>query len=132
MRISDWSSDVCSSDLDMSPPAKRLRGRRNQMQWLLDQLTEALDEQSLMQMPAIKPALHAAMLEDWNALDAAWQQRDDEAPAFYGLAAILRRLSIEQAGGDEVGSASGRERVGQSVWIPVVAVSIKNKKCTKN
>src|SRR3546814_5579944 len=99
MRISDWSSDVCSSDLietyweDMSPPAKRLRGRRNQMQWLLDQLTEALDEQSLMQMPAIKPALHAAMLEDWNALDAAWQQRDDEAPAFYGLAAILDRKS---------------------------------------
>src|SRR3546814_15661129 len=81
MRISDWSSDVCSSDLietyweDMSPPAKRLRGRRNQMQWLLDQLTEALDEQSLMQMPAIKPALHAAMLEDWNALDRSEERR---------------------------------------------------------
>src|SRR3546814_19508265 len=98
----------------MSPPAKRLRGRRNQMQWLLDQLTEALDEQSLMQMPAIKPALHAALLEDWNALDAAWQQSDDDAPAFYGLAAILRRLSRS----DE--RRVGKEWVSpcRSRWLP--------------
>jgi type VI secretion system protein VasJ len=89
---------------DMSPPASRLRGRRNQMQWLLDQLSDLLDEQAIQQMPAMEPALHATMLDDWEALDNAWQQRDDEAPAFYGLSAILRRLPVEQPRAD--GAAS--------------------------
>ncbi|AEC20882.1 hypothetical protein PT7_2342 [Pusillimonas sp. T7-7] len=82
---------------DMSPPASRMRGRRNQMQWLLDQLTSALDEQAIMQMSAVPAELHAQMLEDWDALDAAWQAHDEEAPAFYGLSAIMRRLPVEQA-----------------------------------
>nr|WP_218947931.1 type VI secretion system protein TssA [Pollutimonas harenae] len=81
---------------DMSPPASRLRGRRNQMQWLLDQLTSALDEQAIMQMSAMPSEQHIQMLEDWDALDAAWQSRDEEAPAFYGLSAIMRRLPVEQ------------------------------------
>lgn len=84
---------------DMSPPANRLRGRRNQMQWLLDQLNEQLDERSIMEMPAMQAAQHVQMLEDWDALDAAWQQHDDEAPGFYGLGAVLRRLSVEQGEG---------------------------------
>ncbi|MDN5844020.1 MAG: type VI secretion system protein TssA [Alcaligenaceae bacterium] len=85
---------------DMSPPSTRLRGRRNQTQWLLDQLNEALDEQSIMQMPAMSATEHTEMLEDWDALDTAWQGHDAEAPAFYGLAAILRRLPVESTGDD--------------------------------
>lgn len=79
----------------MSPPVNRIRGRRNQMQWLLDQLSAELDEQAVSQMPALDNTLHAEMLEDWNALDAFWQDRDDQAPAFYGLAAVLRRLPAQ-------------------------------------
>src|SRR5690606_33732578 len=30
-------------------------------------------------------------------LDAAWQTHDEEAPAFYGLSAIMRRLPVGQA-----------------------------------
>lgn len=81
---------------EMSPPVSRLRGRRNQMQWLLDLLTDALDEQFIMQMPAMPFAKHEQMLEDWDALDTAWQQHDQEAPAFYALAAVFRRLLVEQ------------------------------------
>lgn len=84
----------------MAPPATRLRGRRNQTQWLLDQLNEVLDEQSIMQMPAMNAAAHAEMLDDWDALDAAWQGHDTEAPTFYGLAAILRRLPVESSDDD--------------------------------
>src|SRR5690606_7662134 len=80
---------------DMSPPAARLRGRRNQMQWLLDQLSGEFNEQAILEMPAIPQAQHVDMLADWEALDTAWQAHDDEAPAFYGLAAILRRLPVE-------------------------------------
>ncbi|MDS1139744.1 type VI secretion system protein TssA [Pusillimonas sp. SM2304] len=79
----------------MSPPTTRLRGRRNQMQWLLDQLSEAFGEQASGQMPALDEALHAQMLEDWNVLDELWQGHDDQAPAFYGLAAVLRRLPVQ-------------------------------------
>lgn len=80
---------------DMSPPAARLRGRRNQMQWLLDQLSAEFNEQAILEISAIPQAQHADMLADWEALDTAWQAHDDEAPAFYGLAAVLRRLPVE-------------------------------------
>ncbi|MCW3154025.1 type VI secretion system protein TssA [Achromobacter spanius] len=79
---------------DMSPPATRMRGRRNQIQWLLDHLNERLQagRDSYAAMPA---AAHAAMLEDWEALDSEWQRHDDEAPAFYGLRSALRNLPVE-------------------------------------
>ncbi len=80
---------------EMSPPATRLRGRRNQMQWLLDQLSAEFNEQAILEMSAMPHARHVDMVADWEALDTAWQAHDDEAPAFYGLAAILRRLPVE-------------------------------------
>ena len=82
---------------DMLPPVTRLRGRRNQMQWLLDQLGDLLDEQAMAQMPELDEALHAQMLLDWDVLDEQWQSHDDQAPAFYGMAAVLRRLPVKVA-----------------------------------
>lgn len=104
----------------MSPPAKRLRGRRNQMQWLLDQLTDALDEAFISQVEPMPATRHAEMLADWDALDAAWQTHDDEAPAFYGLAAMLRRLPVQ----DDAGPLSApAEAPGASVEVSEVAVT---------
>lgn len=80
---------------EMSPPASRLRGRRNQIQWLLDQLNDLFDEAYVTQVPPMPAARHAEMLADWDALDEAWQSHDTEAPAFYGLAAVFRRLPVE-------------------------------------
>jgi type VI secretion system protein VasJ len=79
---------------DMTPPAARLRGRRNQMQWLLDHLGDRLQPNREGDTP-LPADVHAAMLEDWEALDAAWQGHDDEAPAFYGLRSTLRGLPVE-------------------------------------
>lgn len=92
----------------MSPPASRMRGRRNQMQWLLDQLTDALDEAAIAEMPPMPAAQHAELLADWDALDTAWQAHDDESPAFYGLAAMLRRLPVESDEPDPAGVSTAR------------------------
>ena len=80
---------------EMSPPAARLRGRRNQIQWLLDQLSERIQDPQA-EFAALTPDVHSELLADWEALDAAWQQHDDEAPAFYGLRAALTNLPVER------------------------------------
>src|SRR3546814_13606232 len=51
------------------------------------------------------------------------------ASAFTGvvLLILLRVISADEAKSGQIGRASGRERVGQSVEIPVVAVSLKRK-----
>ncbi|ANN68524.1 type VI secretion system protein TssA [Bordetella bronchialis] len=81
---------------DMSPPAARLRGRRNQMQWLLDHLGERLQPGREGDAP-LPAETYEAMLADWEALDAAWQSHDEEAPAFYGLRSTLRALPVQAA-----------------------------------
>jgi type VI secretion system protein VasJ len=86
----------------MSPPASRLRGRRNQMQWLLDQLTEALQGE-FEPMPG--PA-HAELMADWKELDAAWQTHDDDSPAFYALRRTLEALPVELSSPSETEMAS--------------------------
>jgi type VI secretion system protein VasJ len=88
---------------DMSPPAARLRGRRNQMQWLLEHLSDRLQAGREGDTP-LPADTHAAMLEDWEALDAAWQSHDAEAPAFYGVRSALRALPV-QAPPQEAGAA---------------------------
>jgi len=80
---------------EMSPPAARLRGRRNQMQWLLDQLGEIIQDPQAEFAP-LQPDVHSELLADWEVLDAAWQQHDGEAPAFYGLRAALTNLPVER------------------------------------
>src|SRR3546814_9919050 len=80
----------------MAPPAARLRGRRNQMQWLLDQLSERIQDPQA-EFAALQPDVHSELLADWEALDAAWQQHDNEAPAFYGLRAALTNLPVERS-----------------------------------
>jgi len=84
---------------DMSPPAARLRGRRNQMQWFLDQLNDELQhvDESFAALPE---GVSDTLLDDWDALDAAWREHDDDAPAFYGLRAMLGRLPVEVEAND--------------------------------
>ncbi|OCR25095.1 hypothetical protein AFK24_09915 [Pseudomonas syringae] len=72
---------------DLTPPVTRLRARRNQAQWLLDWLTVKVDE-SFEPMPG---ALLQALLEDWQAIDRFWRDKDDDGPNFLVLS---RRLSL--------------------------------------
>src|SRR3546814_20349246 len=104
MRISDWSSDVCSSDLSSDlriviPPTR----------------TVAVPKRSLLRPgPATLP-VHCT--GDHLQCTLARGRREDIVVGARGLTG-------------EIGRASCRERVGQSVEISVVAVTLK-KKTTK-
>src|SRR3546814_16741094 len=102
MRISDWSSDVCSSE----SPAQDLQYR--------DRRGDGIDERSdaRRRRDAAGPCVAAGSLGERGADDAA----DRAAYCAHALA--------------EIGRASCRERGCQYVEIPVVDVSLKQKRTT--
>src|SRR3546814_13946429 len=105
MRISDWSSDVCSSDLD---------GKVNVAEYVqyMSRGFERMD------------ANGDGVLET----DELPGRRGEPIalPAFQdNLRRQFHRLDRNHAG--KIGRASGRERVCQYVLISVVAVSLKQK-----
>src|SRR3546814_3966198 len=101
MRISDWSSDVCSSDLAAAPPQSRLAlaaqlGKANQSRIRLydDEGRLALDSWSLtgetyrLRDPAREPLRkHAARLLD-RAIDIVAAARSEEHT--YELQSLMR------------------------------------------
>lgn len=76
----------------MTPPAARLRGRRNQMEWLLQELETVLNRDSA-DWAALDPQQHADLMADWDALDALWQGHDEQAPALFKLHRLLTDLA---------------------------------------
>src|SRR3546814_17584295 len=112
MRISDWSSDVCSSDLlyDLFLDVDR--------QYSCAYWTDPGHE-TLEQAQSDKKAHIAAKL-----LLEPGQRVLDIGCGWGGMALYLNRVA------DEIGRASGRERVCQYVYISVVAVSLKKKEKT--
>src|SRR3546814_17653123 len=102
MRISDWSSDVCSSDLER-PGARDRNGARNAL--FADLLVTT-----------------GLRLEEASHLLAA------EIPVCDARSERQRRVALPAAptkGDREIGRASWRERVCQFVLFSVVAVSLK-------
>src|SRR3546814_14270815 len=101
MRISDWSSDVCSSDLTV-------RGTDRSVQ----------DGGSASRLAAASgsPATHAA-----------WPPRQARNPCLdpVGRSWLPDLLRAGPAAQGPIGRASCRERVCQYVYISVVAVSLK-------
>src|SRR3546814_12270868 len=105
MRISDWSSDVCSSDLYKQA------------------IVDAADTGTVMLNRSGTPCVRALKTGRSLALYAAGSMDRAE----------LKTVQQLYFGGDmeasvgPIGRASCRERVCQYVYISVVAVSLKNK-----
>src|SRR3546814_20589202 len=106
MRISDWSSDVCSSDLPLPP--KSAKGFRHQNPAQRPRFVENCPMVAL-QLPADVDVLGDHI----------------EAP----IAHVIKCTTTE--GCDKIGRASCRARVCQYVSISVVAVSLKTKATKK-
>src|SRR3546814_20644087 len=100
MRISDWSSGVCSSDLERARP---------------------------VQHAAVVPDAEIALapfvgVDEFGPRDVVHQVEQHHAALGHRHADALAGMR-----GDEIGRASGRERVCQYVWYWVFAVSLKTK-----
>src|SRR3546814_20845587 len=119
MRISDWSSDVCSSDLHVDPGADIARIRKkveesaaSNPRWdkrvAILQVTEHRPE--ALELRALLSASNAGL-----AFDLRCAVRE----------AVMNFL--RDAMPEAIGRASCRERVWQSVSISVVAVSVQKK-----
>src|SRR3546814_18299407 len=100
MRISDWSSDVCSSDLASTGRRKALQTPRAQS----------------------KPTI-ARTNQRWRIDNPTIRSSTVRPPRGRGSRRISRYRRAR-----EIGRASGRERVGQYVYISVVAVLLKTKR----
>src|SRR3546814_13036071 len=100
MRISDWSSDVCSSDLD---ELERVAGSCD---WRRPRI------------PVVSNLTGAPV----EAFDGAYWRAHAREPVRFAAGA--------EGFAGEIGKAFGRERVGRAGWDPVVAVSIQTKKRT--
>src|SRR3546814_14237901 len=113
MRISDWSSDVCSSDLypggTRLVPADADLARQTR---LCDRFYDLYVQEPMQKI--VTDRLRPAGKSDPYGVE---QARTLLGTA-YGM--IDREL--------EIGRAACRERVGQCVWISVVAVVLKKKK----
>src|SRR3546814_14005665 len=105
MRISDWSSDVCSSDLANAPTS------------------------GLYRNPGWRKGLPGARsgVSNGNRIHepAACPARDLERAT--ATVSVSPRLAPHTIRYKQLGRASFRERVCQSVLVSVVAVSLKKK-----
>src|SRR3546814_10543599 len=106
MRISDWSSDVCSSDLLGGLAQARRFGEHGFQKLQRNDFATFVDHRV--------DARHADVLEHGEVLDI-------------GLAKGHPETDAPDFGQVEIGRASCRERVCQYVYISVVAVVFKKK-----
>src|SRR3546814_13339690 len=114
MRISDWSSDVCSSDLEQD-----LRGA-----WERGELS--LVYQPVYRMSDNRLAGAEALLR--------WQhpEHGPTAPSvFIDVAEQSGLIEIIGPAVLQIGMAAGRERVGKYVEVPVVAGTIQKQRIQK-
>src|SRR3546814_17384513 len=105
MRISDWSSDVCSSDLTYLCSVRT-------MYRLLTSVGENRERRDQR-----APVHHAAPRLSATAPDQVWTWDITK------LVTLTTGVFLNQTG-----SASCRERVCQYVKVPVVPVSLKKKR----
>src|SRR3546814_11998846 len=134
MRISDWSSDVCSSDLATARGSCRSEGTPASVQ---ARLVEVLADPAITLAPAgelgtssTPPQLTAAILDPIRAVAAdiwpgvaivptmttgATDGRYLNTPGIptYGVSGMFHHAEGSHAHGLEIGSTSGRERVCQ-------------------
>src|SRR3546814_19305057 len=108
MRISDWSSDVCSSDLSISfaTPKGEVDDEKLLFAQLIGSLAfEAARRVSLEKGGLLRPDVKLTERQRECLILAARGQTDAE---------IARPLGISEETATKIGKASGRERGGQS------------------
>lgn len=69
----------------MTPPLRRMRARRNQMQWFIEQLVRQVEQSQL----ELAPEHYEVVVALWQELTQCWFKYDEEPPAFTSLLSVL-------------------------------------------
>lgn len=78
------------------PPLKRIRGRRNALQWLIDRVQQRSGEISWTSLPPQDAALLAQMQTNLETIDAVLADKDTEAPSTRSLQTLVRALPVKE------------------------------------
>lgn len=103
------------------PPLKRLRGRRNALQWWIERASDWLDGQE--EIAPLQPRLHQAMLDDAQSLDTRLGELDPECPPLQPLIQRLRRLSRIEPEPQPAASADTAQPSSAPAEMPTAAAA---------
>src|SRR3546814_21038216 len=143
MRISDWSSDVCSSDLQrvrclvaaVNGIALRRAGEiddGDREREFAFRTAEPLESVPAVETQTLRSRIGQTDVLERHARAAPCEIRRIDAAVEHACKPVQRRLRLAAAPGFmQIGRASCRERVCQYVSLSVVAVAIQKKKYTK-
>src|SRR3546814_14841685 len=99
MRMSDWISDVCSSDLSGAPPWRQMLERRIREPYVLINTS----------FPSVNPRFSAGAGAEIEAMISAGFSKDFAEEYIAAARSAISGII------DQIGRASCRERVGQYV-----------------
>src|SRR3546814_15542887 len=122
MRISDWSSDVCSSDLRLDQRPDDTPRDQSDRYAQADQRREFRAIQHEVRDENLRPDEHQHQRQRiFEVMEAMQHRRQREIER----AEAKDRHDIRRVDEEEIGRASCRERVWTNVYITVVAVTLK-------
>jgi type VI secretion system protein VasJ len=78
------------------PPLKRMRGRRNALQWLIDRVQQRATETDWASLPPQEGDLVAQLNERVRAIDAVVADKDSEAPSVRTLLSLINSLTVAE------------------------------------
>jgi type VI secretion system protein VasJ len=78
------------------PPLKRMRGRRNAMQWLIDRVQQRAIDLNWSEIEPQNEELVARLVAAVGAIDAVLMEKDADAPSLRSTLALVKSLPVIQ------------------------------------
>ncbi len=76
------------------PPLKRIRARRNSLEWLVERVVKRADETGWTALGPQSPELIANLMGSLQAIDKALLEKDSEAPSIRPLMSLVKSLAV--------------------------------------
>lgn len=76
------------------PPLKRIRARRNAIEWLVERVVKRADETGWPALGPQAPELVATLLGSLQAIDKALLEKDSDAPSIRPLLSLVKALPV--------------------------------------
>lgn len=101
------------------PELKRIRGRRNSLAWLNDQLTDFFKADDAQVQPEQPADLVKKLIDEIRTLDATISKLDQDSPSFTGLVQIVSAIPIkDDAQADSAAPLSSDNQPSNSAVTP--------------